>query len=113
MGVRRRCPQCNSVDVARLPQDGVAPQPGYWCRGCGLVMRANGTRLVFGIVLLLAVLMCLTPALEWFGIPPLVIRLPPWLPFGLPFVFGSVALYCLYQLQRPEPHWDDDGTEQQ
>ena len=107
MGVRRLCPRCESADVQRLPENGIAPHPGYECKGCGLAMRPNGSGLAFGAMLALALAMCVGTTLPWFGIPADVDRLP----LGLPVAAGGVALYCFYQLLRPAPRLAEDKTD--
>lgn len=99
MAVSRQCPKCESFEVKRLPENGIAPHPGYECKGCGLAMRPNGSGLVFGVIFLLAIGMCIATVLPWFGIPEEMDRLP----LGLPIASGGVALYCVYQLFRPAP----------
>jgi hypothetical protein len=106
MGVRRVCPQCASAEVQRLPENGIAPHPGYECTGCGLAMRPNGSGLAFAAILILAVVMCVAGVLPWFGIPKDVDRLP----LGLPVVAAGVALYSLYQLLRPAPRLTDEDS---
>ena len=107
MVVSRRCPRCGSAEVARLPENGIAPHPGYECKECGLAMRPNGSGLAFGAILVLAVTMCVATVLPWFGIPEDMDRLP----LVLPVLAGGVALYSVYQLLRPAPRTVQGGTE--
>lgn len=97
MGKRKVCPRCGSADVARLPDNGISPHPGYECKGCGQAMRAPGTAVAYAIVLVISLAIAFGFMLAWFsadGGPVKVV---------LPIVGLVVAGYCVYQLTRPAP----------
>lgn len=99
MSIRKCCPKCDSDKVARLPDNGISPHPGYECKSCGLAMRPTGSGLIYGIVLIIAVVICIVTILPWFGIPEDMDRVP----IGITALSGGVCLYAIYQLIRPSP----------
>src|SRR5262245_14900279 len=98
MGAIRACPRCESRELVRRRPDGISPFAGYTCQGCGTRLRAPGTGLMYGAVLLVCLgLLAFFSMPLWAGIPK-----------GLPDIYclvaaGGVAVYSITQLLRPAP----------
>jgi hypothetical protein len=105
MKKQRVCPHCDSFEVIRLPKSEVAPHPGYRCDDCDLIMRPNGSGIMYvvGMILSIGVI-----ALAIFAI-----RDPEagGIRIGLPIAGIVVFFYSLRMMLRPTPKLVHEETE--
>ena len=97
MAKRRLCSKCESPDVARRPENGISPHPGYECKKCGAVMRPNGTSIMYVAMQFVSLGLAVFFGSQWFDDKADRVFVV------LPIAAICVALFCLYELSRPCP----------
>ena len=105
MKKQRVCPYCDSFEVIRLPKSEVSPHPGYRCDDCGLIMRPNGSGIMYvvGMILSIGVIALAIFAISDPGAGGIRI--------GLPVAGIVVFCYSLRMMLRPTPKLVDEETD--